>query len=115
VGFGGLARKCLDDFPCKHCFSTDGCFVSLFCSQPESEQNRLKKKRKQNKKKIIAKELLPSVSKDIECKINILSEFKGKELEGTVCNHPFYKIGYDYDIPMLEARFVTTEQGTGIS
>ena len=23
-------------------------------------------------------------------------------------------MGYDYDIPMLEARFVTTEQGTGI-
>ena len=29
-------------------------------------------------------------------------------------NHPFLKIGYDYDIPMLEAKFVTTEQGTGI-
>ena len=24
------------------------------------------------------------------------------------------KLGYDYEIPMLEARFVTTEQGTGI-
>ena len=23
-------------------------------------------------------------------------------------------MGYEYDIPMLEARFVTTEQGTGI-
>jgi hypothetical protein len=115
VGFGGLARKCLDDFPCKHCFSTDGCFVSLFCSQPESEQNRLKKKRKQNKKKIIAKELLPSVSKDIECKINILSEFKGKELEGTVCNHPFYKIGYDYDIPVPCSVVTNLASSIGIS
>jgi len=35
-------------------------------------------------------------------------------LKGTICNHPFFKLGYDYDIPMLEARFVTTEQGTGI-
>ena len=26
----------------------------------------------------------------------------------------FLNLGYDYDIPMLEARFVTTEQGTGI-
>ena len=26
----------------------------------------------------------------------------------------FFRLGYDYDIPMLEARFVTTEQGTGI-
>ena len=31
-----------------------------------------------------------------------------------VCSHPFKKIGYNYDIPMLEARFVTTEQGSGI-
>ena len=67
-----------------------------------------------NEKIIIAKELLESVSKDTECKINIVSEFKGKEFEGTICGHPFHKIGYDYDVPMLEARFVTTEQGTGI-
>ena len=26
----------------------------------------------------------------------------------------FFKIGYELDIPMLQARFVTTEQGTGI-
>ena len=26
----------------------------------------------------------------------------------------FLNLGYEYDIPMLEARFVTTEQGTGI-
>ena len=26
----------------------------------------------------------------------------------------FKKLGFDYDVPMLEARFVTTEQGTGI-
>ena len=35
-------------------------------------------------------------------------------MKGTICNHPFLKLGYEYDIPMLEARFVTTEQGTGI-
>ena len=39
---------------------------------------------------------------------------KGKEFKNTICNHPFVKIGYEHDIPMLEARFVTTEQGTGI-
>ena len=52
-----------------------------------------------------------------ECKIkkfNKILEFKGKDFEGTVCNHPFSKIGYDYDVPMLKARFVTTEQGSGI-
>ena len=27
---------------------------------------------------------------------------------------PFKDLGYAYDVPMLEARFVTSEQGTGI-
>ena len=35
-------------------------------------------------------------------------------MKGTICSHPFSKMGYDYDIPMLEANFVTIEQGTGI-
>ncbi len=68
-----------------------------------------------DKKIIIADALLDSVTKD--CKIQNfkkLKNFKGKDLKGTICNHPFFNLGYDYDIPMLEARFVTTEQGTGI-
>jgi isoleucyl-tRNA synthetase len=68
-----------------------------------------------NKKIVVAKELLESVLKD--CKINNFKEitkFKGKEFKGTICNHPFLEIGYKHEIPMLEARFVTTEQGTGI-
>ena len=67
------------------------------------------------RKIVIAKELLNSFLKD--CRIenyNIVDEFNGKELEGTICHHPFLKIGYDYDVPMFDARFVTTEQGTGI-
>ena len=68
-----------------------------------------------NRKIIIAEALLNSVIKD--CNIinfKTLKKFKGEELRETVCQHPFYDLGYDYDIPMLEARFVTTEQGTGI-
>ena len=68
-----------------------------------------------NKKIVIAEALLESVIKD--CKIEsheILKKIKGKELKDTICKHPFFDLGYDYDIPMLEARFVTTEQGTGI-
>ena len=64
---------------------------------------------------IIAEALLESVTKD--CNINkykILKKFLGKEFKGTVCRHPFFELGYDYDIPLLEANFVTTEQGTGI-
>ncbi len=68
----------------------------------------------ENEKIVIAKELLTSVAKDTDYKIEILKEFKGKEFDGTICSHPFHKIGYDYNVPMLEARFVTTEQGTGI-
>ena len=68
-----------------------------------------------DKKIVIAKQLLESVLED--CKINRFKEikkFKGKEFEGTICNHPFFELGYDQEIPMLEARFVTTEQGTGV-
>ncbi len=74
------------------------------------DDNNFKKK-----KIVVAKDLLESVIKD--CKIEsykILKEINGKEFLGTVCQHPFFNIGYKYDIPMLEARFVTTEQGTGI-
>ena len=68
-----------------------------------------------DRKIIVAKDLLNSFLKD--CKIDkydIIQEFKGSELKGTVCHHPFVNMGYDYDVPMFEARFVTTEQGTGI-
>ncbi len=67
------------------------------------------------RKIIVAEALLQSVIND--CKIKNykkLKTFKGKDLKETICNHPFLDLGYDYDIPMLEARFVTTEQGTGI-
>ena len=43
-----------------------------------------------------------------------IKKFKGKEFKDTICNHPFLNLGYEIEIPMLEARFVTTEQGTGI-
>jgi len=68
-----------------------------------------------NKKIVIAKDLLESVVKD--CNIEnykTIKEIKGKDFLGTICQHPFFSIGYEYDIPMLEAKFVTTEQGTGI-
>ncbi len=68
-----------------------------------------------NRKIIVAEALLQSVIN--ECKIKNykkIKTFKGRELKDTICNHPFLDLGYDYDIPMLDARFVTTEQGTGI-
>ena len=67
------------------------------------------------KKILIAEALLKSVIKDCDIKKYIeIKKFKGKELKDTICSHPFLKLGYDYEIPMLNARFVTTEQGTGV-
>ena len=68
-----------------------------------------------NRQIVVAQPLLKLVLE--ECKIkkfNKILEFKGNDFEGTVCNHPFSKIGYDYDVPMLKASFITTEQGSGI-
>ncbi len=68
-----------------------------------------------NRKIVIADALLESVVKECEL-INYkkIYTFKGKEFNNTICSHPFLNLGYDHDIPMLEARFVTIEQGTGI-
>jgi isoleucyl-tRNA synthetase len=68
-----------------------------------------------NRKIVIAEALIDSVIKDCSIKdFKEIKKFKGKELKDTICNHPFFDLGYKFDIPMLEARFVTTEQGTGI-
>ncbi len=68
-----------------------------------------------NKKIVLAEALLETTIKDCEIQdYTNLKKFKGRDFKDTICNHPFLDLGYDYDIPMLEARFVTTEQGTGI-
>ena len=64
---------------------------------------------------IIATNLIDSVFKSCGIdKYKIINNFKGKDFENTICTHPFENLGYDYDVPMLEARFVNLEQGTGI-
>jgi len=68
-----------------------------------------------NKRIIVAKDLSETLIKECDIKsFDVEKEFSGKEFKGTICSHPFLDIGYNYDIPMLEARFVTTEQGSGI-
>ena len=68
-----------------------------------------------NKKIVIAEALLESVIKDCNIKnYKEIKRFKGKEFKDTICSHPFLELGYNYEVPMLEARFVTIEQGTGI-
>jgi isoleucyl-tRNA synthetase len=43
----------------------------------------------------------------------VLAICKGAALAGTVCAHPLRGQGYDFDVPLLPADFVTTDQGTG--
>ena len=44
---------------------------------------------------------------------HVLKLVKGSDLAGMVCAHPLRGQGYDFDVPMLPAEYVTTEQGTG--
>ena len=34
-------------------------------------------------------------------------------MAGTIAQHPLHGIGYDHDVPIFDANYVTTEQGTG--
>ncbi len=68
-----------------------------------------------NKKIVIAHDLLETVLKECEIKkFEKLDKLSGKEFKNIICSHPLEKEGYIHDIPMLEANFVTTEQGSGI-
>ena len=68
-----------------------------------------------DKKIVVAEDLLKSILENCKIKkFKKVSTFSGKDFKGTICRHPFSEIGFDYDIPMLEARFVTIEQGSGI-
>ena len=42
-----------------------------------------------------------------------LARLKGTDIAGTISAHPMHAHGYDHDVPMLLADYVTTEQGTG--
>ncbi len=69
----------------------------------------------ENKKIIIAEKLINSVIDNCGLgKFKILKSFEGKIFKNTICSHPFKNLGYKFDVPMLEADFVTLEQGTGI-
>jgi len=68
-----------------------------------------------NKKIVVAEKLVDSVIESCKIgKFKIIKSFKGDIFKNTICSHPFKKLGYSFDVPMLEANFVTLEQGTGI-
>lgn len=45
--------------------------------------------------------------------LDVVAGFKGSELEGTICAHPWRGRGYDFDVPLLAGNHVTIEAGTG--
>ena len=47
-------------------------------------------------------------------KFKKLKTFKGEDFKNTICSHPFLKLSFKHDVPMLNASFVNLEQGTGI-
>lgn len=69
---------------------------------------------KKGEKLVLAKALIEEFSEraDITSHSEIAS-FKGSEIEGTVCHHPWHGKGYDYDVPVIEGFHVTTDAGTG--
>ncbi len=67
------------------------------------------------KRIVVATNLIDTIIKECEIKnYSLIKSFKGSEFEKTICSHPFTKMDYTYDVPMLEAQFVNLEQGTGI-
>ena len=67
------------------------------------------------KKIVVAKNLIEAITKECEIKnYKEIKTFKGSELTGTICSHPFLKMNYNYDVPMLDGQFVNLDQGTGI-
>jgi len=67
------------------------------------------------KKIVVASKLIESITKSCEItNYKVLKTFKGKDFIGTICSHPFVKMNFDHEVPMLDAQFVNLEQGTGI-
>ena len=67
------------------------------------------------KKIVVASNLIAAITKACEIKdYKVLKNFRGKDFLGTICSHPFTKMNFNYDVPMLDAQFVNLEQGTGI-
>jgi isoleucyl-tRNA synthetase len=63
---------------------------------------------------LVALALLPQVAQATGIATHhVLRVVKGTDLASFVCAHPLRGQGYDFDVPMLPAEYVTTDQGTG--
>ncbi len=62
--------------------------------------------------------LATKLADDVQAKAGIVAwdvsaPFSGTELAGTICAHPLRGRGYEFDVPLLDAAFVTDDTGTG--
>jgi len=67
---------------------------------------------------VVAEPLLPQFLKDTRIEAHkVAARLRGAEIAGTICAHPLRGKaaagGYDFDVPVYTADFVTMEQGTG--
>jgi isoleucyl-tRNA synthetase len=62
---------------------------------------------------VAAAPLVEALERDAGCSFETIASFKGADLAGTVTAHPLRGKGYEFDVPLLAADFVTMDQGTG--
>ncbi len=71
-------------------------------------------KAKAGDKILLSKKLSEAVIKDAKiAELAELASFKGSDFAGTICAHPLRGKGFDFDVPLLAADFVTEDAGTG--
>jgi isoleucyl-tRNA synthetase len=63
---------------------------------------------------VLARELLAEFARQAGIAgYEVSEEFSGAALAKTVCRHPLRGQGYDFDVPLFAADFVTKDQGSG--
>jgi isoleucyl-tRNA synthetase len=70
---------------------------------------------RKGEKLVVAQDLLANLCTQfgiVEHKI--IAAFEGKDLEGTICDHPLHAVGYIHEVPLLVGHHVTVDAGTGL-
>ena len=69
---------------------------------------------KKGQRLVLAKDLAEAVAAEARFAFDVVKEFPGTALAGTVCAHPFRGQGYEFDVKLFAADFVTTDAGSGV-
>ena len=68
-----------------------------------------------DKKVVVAKNLIGSIIKQCDIKnYKEIKTFKGSEFKGTICSHPFIKMDFNFEVPMLDAQFVRSRNDSSL-